>query len=130
MGIQYYSYVIIGFRLDYDFVVKWIQKHEKNFGSDPYYIFRNLYENKVTETDTFKIDIIRCRPYYDCSRDDDNYHLTFVYKGEDGLAINKLSEITPELLELMKKIYKDIMKTKLKINSVQELPIYSDYDVS
>jgi hypothetical protein len=117
MGIDHDSKLIIGFSLDEDKLKKWMDKHDIEDPYDINKIIREMYP-ELPEKSLSLYVVHAGNAYSDCNE----YYLTFF---ECGTNIGEIKKITPNHLELAKKVYKDLMKEDLECKSVEDIEVYS-----
>lgn len=129
MGVDYDAELVVGFYLESDKMAAWLEK--------------NKIENDTTEINKFleaKFEGIPVKEYvggaiYSGSlslyivcygnhyQEDYSYYLSFF---RCSTTIRKIKNITPELLALAKKIYKDIMDTDIEeCETVDDIPVHA-----
>ena len=126
MGVDYDAKLIIGFELDSEKVEQWMKEH----GIEDSYDINELLKEKFPEipekicksgyrSSTWSIYIVRYGNNYngDCE-----YFLTF-YEG--GSFKIKDIDITPEMLDIAKKVYKEIIEEEVDCPTVSDIEIFS-----
>ena len=127
MGVDHDSKLIIGFDLDEDKLKKWMDEHEIEDPSDATKLLEELYPdiskkeypNGIIYSGSLSLYIVQAGNAYSGYME---YYLTFF---ECGTNIGKIKQITPEHLELAKKVYKDLMGEELECKSVDDISVYS-----
>ena len=128
MGVDYDAKLIIGFELDSEKVKDWMSKYDiededelnsklkEKFPEIP----EKIYKNNAIKSSTASIYIVRYGNNYS---DQIEYFLTFY---ESGIKIKDIEQITPELFEIAKKVYRDIEGTDLvECSSIKDIPIFA-----
>ena len=130
MGIDYNAELIIGFSLDTDKVKEWCNKQCEDIDDgdinelnklieEKYKLPEKIYKEGNNISSSFSIYIKKFGNNYS---DLPEYFITFYEGGQ--VTIENLNNITTELLDLAKQIYKDIMSKDCNCVFVKDIPIF------